>query len=75
MLKLKETIDLTKDIKIANNIEIKDNKLTAKVDNNIITLEDGKWFINDVYQGDGAIYVLEVNEEDIIEKDYFEEIL
>lgn len=26
-------------------------------------------------KGDGAIYVLEVNEEDIIEKDYFEEIL
>ena len=60
MLKLKENIDLTKDIKIAENVEIKGNKLTAKVDSNIITFEDSRWFINDVYQGDGAIYILEV---------------
>lgn len=66
MYVVKENVSLKKNIKLTNDIEIKNHELIAHVENDTITYKDGKWYINGVFQGDGGYYRLVVNEEDIL---------
>ena len=66
MYVVKENVSLKKNVKLTENIEIKNHELIALVENDRITYKDGKWYINGVFQGEGGYYRLLVNEEDMI---------
>lgn len=79
MYAVKQDINLLVNIKLTNNIGIMTGKLIAHIDSDEIVFDGHKWFINNIYQGDDASYVFDIQKEEfLIEEDkigdYFIEV-
>lgn len=66
MYYIKQELNLTQNGIIANNVKIENNKLIITHDTDTITCDNGKWYVNGFYQGDGASFNYTIVESEIV---------
>lgn len=73
MYTTKEFPILTINGKATNFVEVNNNELTIS-GKDIITFKNNKWFVNNVWQGEGACCSVAANEEDIVNREVFNNV-